>query len=122
MTTCKLQASGPADSRRGATTVEMALAVPILLLIVFGLIEVGHAFMVQHVIQDAARQGCRAAICPHSTNAVVTSAVAGLLQGEGIKKATTTILVNGSAGDVARAQTDDEISVQVVIAASDVSI
>ncbi|MBI3866601.1 MAG: pilus assembly protein, partial [Planctomycetia bacterium] len=38
--------STPQIERRGATTVEMAFAVPILFLIVFGLIEVGHAFMV----------------------------------------------------------------------------
>ena len=100
----------------------MAFAVPVLFAIVFGLIEVGHAFMVQHVIQDAARQGCRAAICPHSTNSAVLKTVNGLLAGEGITKATTTILVNNSAGDVSQAQTSDEICVQVAIAATDVSI
>src|SRR5690242_9604664 len=110
------------SGHRGATTVEMAFAVPILFVIVFGLIEVGHAFMVQHVIQDAARQGCRAAICPHNTNAAVISTVDALLRGEGIKKATTAILVNGSPGDIGAARTSDEISVQVTIAASDVSI
>ncbi|MBI3866136.1 MAG: hypothetical protein HY290_30015 [Planctomycetia bacterium] len=52
----------------------------------------------------------------------MTSTVDSLLRGEGIKKANTTILVNGSPGEVAAARTSDEISVQVTIAASDVSI
>lgn len=104
------------------TTVELAFTLPVLLLIVVGLLEVAHAMMLQHVIQDAARQGCRTAICPRSTNAAVQSTVATLLQAEGVSRATTTILVNNVAGEVSQARSSDNICVQVTIAASDASI
>ena len=111
----------PVD-RRGAATVEMAFAVPVLLLLLFGIAEISHAFMVQHVIQDAARQGCRLAVLPGATNSAVTTSVGNLLQGEGITKATATILVNGAAGDVTTAQTNDNITVQVAMNATDATI
>lgn len=107
---------------RGATAVEMAIATPLLFMIVLGLLEICHAFMVQHVIQDAARRGCRTAVLPRSSNSAVLETVNSLLQAEGIRHANATILVNNTAADVAQAKTSDTISVQITIAAADVSI
>lgn len=101
--------------RHGALTVEMALITPVLLTLVFGVMQVGYAFMVQHALQDAARRGCRLAITPQRTNSVVTATVDAILQQQGISSSltTTTILINSSSGDVATAQTGDDISVKV---------
>jgi Flp pilus assembly protein TadG len=100
----------------------MAFAAPVLFIIALGLFEVAHAFSVQHLIQDAARQGCRAAVCPHSSNARVNRLVDDLLRGEGVTRAKTVILVNQAPGEIAQARSTDQITVNVSIAAPDVSI
>src|SRR3954466_10329501 len=45
---------------RGATAVEFALIVPLLILLVLGIAEFGHAFQVQGTLSAAAREGVRA--------------------------------------------------------------
>ena len=45
---------------RGVTAVEFGLIVPILLILVLGIIEFGHAFQVQGTLSSAAREGARA--------------------------------------------------------------
>jgi len=46
-------------SRRGTTVVETALVLPVFLLFVLGLIELGHAQMVKSVLRSACRQAAR---------------------------------------------------------------
>jgi Flp pilus assembly protein TadG len=48
------------QSERGASAVEFGLIVPILLILVLGIIEFGHAFQVQGTLSAAAREGARA--------------------------------------------------------------
>jgi Flp pilus assembly protein TadG len=45
---------------RGASAVEFGLIVPILLILVLGIVEFGHAFQVQGTLSSAAREGARA--------------------------------------------------------------
>ena len=45
---------------RGASAVEFGLIVPILIVLVLGIIEFGHAFQVQGTLSAAAREGARA--------------------------------------------------------------
>ena len=44
---------------RGATAVEFAFIVPLLILLVLGIAEFGHAFQVQGTLSAAAREGVR---------------------------------------------------------------
>ena len=46
-------------SRRAATAVEFAVVAPVFFLFVLGFIELGRGYMVQHLMTNAARQGCR---------------------------------------------------------------
>jgi Flp pilus assembly protein TadG len=45
---------------RGASAVEFGLIIPILLVLVLGIVEFGHAFQVQGTLSSAAREGARA--------------------------------------------------------------
>lgn len=45
--------------RRGAVAVEFAVVAPILVSVVFGMIELGRAFEMQNLLQTAAREGAR---------------------------------------------------------------
>lgn len=47
---------------RAAVIVEFAVVLPLLLTILFGIIEYGWIFMVKQTLQTAAREGCRIAI------------------------------------------------------------
>lgn len=53
--------------RWGATTVEFALTVPILFLLVFGAIEFSRAHMLQHTAEIAVTEAARQAIVPGAT-------------------------------------------------------
>ncbi len=47
---------------RGSTVVEFAVVLPLLLTILFGIIEYGWIFSVRQTLQNAAREGCRLAV------------------------------------------------------------
>jgi Flp pilus assembly protein TadG len=61
--------------RRGAAAVEMAIVLPLFMMIVMGIIEFGRAMMVGQLVTNAARHGSRLSIVDGSTNATVETAV-----------------------------------------------
>jgi Flp pilus assembly protein TadG len=65
--------------RRGAALVEMAIVLPIFLLVSLGIIEFGRALMVANLITNSAREGARLAVLDGSTNAQVQQAVVSFL-------------------------------------------
>jgi Flp pilus assembly protein TadG len=50
----------PLRDERGASAVEFAFIVPVLIVLVLGIAEFGHAFQVQGTLSAAAREGVRA--------------------------------------------------------------
>ena len=54
--------------RSGAAAVEFALIAPLLIVLVFGMIEFGRMFMAEQVLTNAAREGARKAILPGATD------------------------------------------------------
>jgi hypothetical protein len=54
--------------RRAAAVVEFAVVLPLLLTILFGIIEYGWVFMVRQTLQTAAREGCRLAVLQTSVD------------------------------------------------------
>jgi Flp pilus assembly protein TadG len=87
-------------TRRGAVIVEMALAMPVFLMVVLGIIEFGRAMMVSQLLTNGAREGARLAILTGSTNTQVAQSVKDFLQAS----------ANVSPGDV-------NVSIAVVPAA-----
>ena len=68
-------------SRRGATTVEMALVLPTFLTFVFGIIQFGHAMWVNNLIRNAVRESARFGSTDGVTTAQVDAAIRELLAG-----------------------------------------
>ncbi len=102
-----------ATKRRGATVVEMAFVAPLLFLIVFIVFEFGHAFMMHHLMLDVAREGCRIAALPQSTNSNVLDQVDDMLSSRGVHGADATILINHQAGDLNSAATGDLVQLRI---------
>jgi Flp pilus assembly protein TadG len=80
-------------NRRGAAAVEFAIVAPVFFMMVFGMIELGRAIMVQQILTNAAREGVRVGVLdsPTPTASVVTTTVTNYLQKAGIAGATVTI-------------------------------
>ena len=67
--------------QRGASAVEFAFIVPLLIILVLGIAEFGHAFQVQGTLSAAAREGVRAMALrndPAEARSVVKNAAASL--------------------------------------------
>jgi len=58
------------DGKRGTSVAELAICLPLLLLIVFGIIEFGFMLYDKAVITNASREGARAGIVFHHPNRI----------------------------------------------------
>ncbi len=54
---------------------EFAVVLPLLLLLLFGIVEFGWLFMIRQTLVNAAREGCRVAVLKTSTDLDVTERV-----------------------------------------------
>ncbi len=100
----------------------MALVAPVLFLIIFGFVQLGYAFLLQHVLQNAAREACRIAAMSRTTNSDVDSIIATSLEAGGIRKYTRKILVDNVEADVSSAATNSDICVQIQVTAHDATL
>jgi Flp pilus assembly protein TadG len=60
---------------RGAALLEMALTLPMMLLVSIGVVEFGRAYQTWQVITNAAREGARIAVLPGIDDSAVTTRV-----------------------------------------------
>ena len=86
--------------QKGQSAVEFALLVPILVVMVFGIIESGRLWMTMNVLTGAAREGVRVAAVTAPDPALVQDAVDNLLTAANISGATTTISDPNAANEV----------------------
>jgi Flp pilus assembly protein TadG len=110
-----------ASRRRGAAVVEFALVGSLLVLLIFGMIELGRAIMVLQLLNNAARHGCREGALPEKSTNDIGVAVGTFLEDAGIANAHITVRVNDADGEASTADTGDAISVSVSVSASDIS-
>lgn len=85
---------GRANQLRGSSgqsLAEFAIAVPMLLLLVIGMVEFARGWMVKQVITNVAREGARLAVLPTSTQAQVAARVDSLLTDSGINPSNATV-------------------------------
>ena len=71
----------PRALRRGTTIVETAFVLPVFLLLVLAMIELGHAQMVQNVLRSACRSGARLGSTEGQSTADVEAHVRRILAG-----------------------------------------
>lgn len=106
-------------NRQGASAVEFAIVAPVFLLLVFGMIEIGRAIMVQQILTNASREGARLAVLDSQTAlaAEVTSKVTTYLQNSGVTGATVTM----NPAEPTSAAYGDPVTVTVSVPFSKVS-
>ena len=66
------------DSRsreRGSAMVEAAITIPLLLVLMVGIFEVGRAYQTWQVLTNAAREGARMAVTPSGTSSNTTALI-----------------------------------------------
>ena len=78
--------------RSGAVTVEVALCLPVLFLLLFGCLEMARANMLKHATESAAYEGARIGILPGATQAGVQQAVDHILDTIGAQGSAVEIL------------------------------
>jgi Flp pilus assembly protein TadG len=74
---------GRLNGEQGAIAVEFAIILPILLVLVFGIVDFGHAWYMRHNLQNACREGARYATryqTNSSGNRVLPSALTPSIQ------------------------------------------
>src|SRR5579863_7787532 len=107
------------ENRKGTTTVEMAMMLPVFVMSILGIIEVGRAMMLVQVLEDATRTGVRMAILSNTNNSQVTSAVQTLVHNTtnvATGNITVAIGVNGNnSAALSTAVPGDTISVSVQV-------
>ncbi len=79
--------------RRAAATVEMAIVSPLLLGLLFGIIEYGWIFMLQSNLTNAVRDACRVGIVNSATNADITGRFASAVSGTGLTTSSYTLSI-----------------------------
>jgi Flp pilus assembly protein TadG len=102
--------------QRGAAAVEMAIVLPVLVLLVFGIIQWSIYFNRLQGLQAAAREGARVAALPQSTQSDVKAKVTDALDGVLPSGATPTISVSPSSSnpcDLQAAGTSVTVTVKV---------
>jgi Flp pilus assembly protein TadG len=116
--------------RRGVVAVEAAVVLPMLLIVMFGVWEVGRIIQVKQIMVNSAREGARLAAGGYTTNSqavtpiMVTQAVKDYLRGAGMPAncynnvtVTLTCLASPSWVNPSDAHPMDKFRVSVVVPA-----
>lgn len=80
-----------AANRTGAAVVEFAVLLPVMILLVFGSIEMANGIFLKQAISVSAYEGARAGSRSGGTEAEVKSRISEVLTSRGIKNQTVTI-------------------------------
>ena len=73
--------------RSGNAVLDMALIMPLLIMLTFGAVEYGFALYIKHSLQAAAREGARAAVVSGATATDVQTAVDSAMAAAGFAQA-----------------------------------
>jgi Flp pilus assembly protein TadG len=113
----------PLPRRRAASAVEFAVVSLVLFPMVLGIIEVGRALMVIHMLSCASQRGCRCAIIEGHANSDVLPVVENTAAAGGVTvyDSNVTVQVNNTTADCNTANSGDEITVIVGVPVSQIT-
>ena len=86
-------------TKRAAVAVELAVVSPVLLAMLFGIIEFGWLFTVQHTMVNAAREGARLGILQGSTVDDIEQQTREFLEPMGLDQEVTIDVTEATVGD-----------------------
>ena len=90
---------GKRHVRRGAVAVELAVVAPLLFAILFGIIEFGWMFTVQHTMVNAAREGARIGVLPGMELTDIQTRTTEYLQPMGLDDDVTVTITEATESD-----------------------
>ena len=83
------------NSERGAALLEVALTLPLMLLVAVGIFEFGRAYQTWQVLTNAAREGARVAVLPGTNDEAVRARVQAYMEAGQIPDASgATVTIN----------------------------
>jgi Flp pilus assembly protein TadG len=109
------------SQRFGATCVEFTVAGLVFFTLILGIFEIGRAFMVKHLLTNAAREGCRLGVLQGTSSPQITTAVTNRLSQQGIAGDAASVQVNDGTTDAQYAMSGDEITVKVTVPVSSIT-
>lgn len=102
---------------RGSSVVEFAVVSPLLIMLTFGMMEVGRGFMVKQLVINASREGARMAVLPASDANTVITKVQQDLAASSVSGAQVTI----SPAALSAAPAGTAVTVSITVPAANVS-
>lgn len=80
------------NSQSGSALIEVAIVLPILLVLSMGMLDFGRAFHTKSLLDQAAREGCRLAVVTAPDIALVESRVTSVLASGGVTPGAVTVV------------------------------
>jgi TadE-like protein len=105
-------------TRRGVAMVEMAIVLPLLLLLLLGILEMGRVVMINQIATNASREAVRRAIIPGATDSAVLGTCNTYLDRGGISSTGRTVEIlngGGSSSSMASIGSKQPVSIRVSI-------
>ena len=85
---------------RGSALVEAAISIPLLLVLMVGIFEVGRAYQTWQVLTNAAREGARMSITPSSTPSNTTALIRQYMADGQLSNSSTAVINVNKSGSI----------------------
>ena len=85
----------------GAAALELALMLPLFLLLIIGILEFGRAVSLVQILTSGCREACRQAIIPGANDANILSVANNYLSGCGVSQTGRIVLIRNAQGEPA---------------------
>ena len=94
--------------RAGQALAEFTMVLPVLILLVFGIIEFGLAFRTHQIVTNSAREGARTAVIPSTDSEATRAAVRSRLDNSGLNSEEADIILRCTNPDTGETTADEE--------------
>jgi Flp pilus assembly protein TadG len=108
--------------RRGAAVVEMAVVTPLLLMMMFGIMEFGWEFMMKETLTNATREAARVMVLKGATTDDAKARFASAISGTGLSVGSNELTITSSPLTIAGSSSDTLWTVTASVPRSKVSL